>query len=328
MRKILFVLSCCIIGFSLWGCGASQVSAASDETTPTILETVVETEPVVEETFVEDVTVATEETLPPEPLYKEYEYFTSDVSYEFEYIENGEVIPHVFFEPSTAEDFEKIPLIVWLHGSGEKGRPAEVLKWSGLLKAMVAWDFVHLEGLNAYIVAPHLIQGDFWSPYWCSQDSARNIQDLIDYYVENYNVDRNQVVLSGHSLGGQGVAYLTQVMPEAFCAAAPLSVYHPTIKLTDNSIPMWCFQGNPDYGEDNTSHNYAYGDFANFYGRDAITMLNVGHGDLPMAAFSMDKDGNNRTDLFEWFAEHMQASAAKVLKDELGVGVIAEDCTS
>ena len=126
MRKILFVLSCCIIGFSLWGCGASQVSAASDETTPTILETVVETEPVVEETFVEDVTVATEETLPPEPLYKEYEYFTSDVSYEFEYIENGEVIPHVFFEPSTAEDFEKIPLMPKrTHQDFPKGSRAE-----------------------------------------------------------------------------------------------------------------------------------------------------------------------------------------------------------
>ena len=57
-------------------------------------------------------------------------------------------------------------------------------------------------------------------------------------------------------------------------------------------------------------------------------MLNVGHGDLPMAVFSMDNDGNNRTDLFEWFAEHMQTSAAKSIAEQLGAGLLAEDCTS
>ena len=325
MKKILVYVSVIAVCFALWGCGGASVAATEPP--------VIETEPVPTETeaieIVETTELVVEETpAPTESSFKEYEYFSCDVSYDFEYIANGEVIPHVFIEPSTAQDYEKIPLVVWLHGSGEKNRDAVELEWSGLSKAMIAWDFMHLEGMNAYIVAPHLVQGDFWTPYWCSEESAQYITDLIDYYVKYYNVDPNQVVLSGHSLGGQGVAYLTQVLPDTFCAAAPLSVYHPCIKLTNKDVPVWCFQGNPSHGEDSTSHNYAYGDFANFYGQDVITMLNVGHGGLPMAVFSMDTDGNQRTDLFEWFAQCMQENASKALKEELQNNLLAETPTT
>ena len=203
-------------------------------------------------------------------------------------------------------------MILWLHGSGEKNSDITEHQWSGLNKVMTAWDFMHLEGMNAYVVAPHLVQGDFWSPYWCSEDSANNIKDLLDYYIENYNVDPAQIAVSGHSLGGQGTAYLPQVLPEYFCAMAPLSVYYPCIKLTNTEIPVWCFQGSTSHGEDRTSADYAYSDFARVYGSDCITTLPVGHGALPMAVFSMDEDENLRTDLFEWLAEQMSASALKV----------------
>lgn len=317
-NNILLIVS--LIAVFLCGCNSGEVSPV--ENTEAIIESMssssegestepaavimeemavvetapVETEPVIEET---------------EPPFKEYEYFCEDVYYDAEYIDSGEYIPHFLFTPSTANDYEKIPLILWLHGSGEKNSDITEHQWSGLNKVMTAWDFMHLEGMNAYVVAPHLVQGDFWSPYWCSEDSANNIQDLLDYYIENYNVDPAQIAVSGHSLGGQGAVYMPQVLPETFCAMAPISVYNPCIPITNFDIPVWCFEGQKGKGEDSASIEYAFDKFARAYGEDRITTLPVGHGALPMAVFSMDNDGNLRTDLFEWLAEQMSASALK-----------------
>ena len=309
MKKFFVCLLGVVFALSIWGCSAPVKATEMESTGPA--ETIAASPTELLPELTEAVEIVEPEPPVTEPPFKDYEYFSSDVYYEFEYIENDEVMPHVFFKPSTAQDYEKIPLILWLHGSGEKNRPAVDLEWSGLAKVMVAWDFMHLEGMNAYIVAPHLVQGKFWSPYWCSEESANNVQELLNYYIEHYNVDPNQIVVAGHSLGGQGAVYMPQVLPETFCAMVPISVYNPCIPITNFDIPVWCFEGQKGKGEDSASIEYAFDKFARAYGEDRITTLPVGHGALPMAVFSMDNDDNLRTDLFEWMAEQMAASAAK-----------------
>lgn len=37
-----------------------------------------------------------------------------------------------------------------------------------------------------------------------------------------------------------------------------------------------------------------------------MVTLSVGHGKLPAAVFAMDENNNGRTDLLEWFVEHME----------------------
>lgn len=313
MRMFYKLIALICIMCMLCGC-SNDTSAATMETNPTIIET----ESPIETTEVVEITEPVIEE-PTESPFKEYEYFSEDVYYDFEYIANGEVIPHVFFQPSTAQDYEKLPLILWLHGSGQKNSDVASMEWSGLSKAMVAWDFMHLEGMNAYILAPHLVQGDFWSPYWCCESAAEDITDLLNYYIENYNIDPNQIAVSGHSLGGQGAVYMPQVLPDTFCAMAPLSIYNPCIELTNTEIPAWCFQGEVAHGEAKISCDYAYDKFAKAYGKENVTSLPVGHGALPMAVFSMDLDGNLRTDLFEWFAEQMAANVQKKTQEQMEI---------
>lgn len=252
------------------------------------------------------------ETLPEiEPSVapvKKLDYFREDIYYDYEYVDSGELIPHALFTPSTASEYEKIPLILWLHGGNGNNCEEVYFRCSGLLKVLTLWDFMHLDGLNAYMVAPQLMNGDFWSPYWCTEESRVNVKDLLDYYIENYNVDPDKIVVCGHSLGGQGTLYMAQVLPEYFCAMAPLSVYNPCTPITNTDIPTWCFEGKKECGEDSVSVDYAFTDFKHKYGEECITSLPVGHLKLPFTVFSMDNDANGRMDLFEWFAEQMQAN--------------------
>ncbi len=316
MKRILVCLICATMVITFLGCGAPTKAVGAGET---LLEA--STEETVEESIAVTIAVDKAESssvsiTPTEPVetlpqYKEYEYFNEDFFYEVDYIENGEVIPHLLFEPDYAQDYEKLPLVIWLHGSGQKAAPVDNFKLNSLRKGLSVAAFYGYESFNAYFVAPHLVRGDFWTPYWCTEDAAKYITDLIDYYVEHYNVDPNQVALAGHSLGGQGVAYLPQVLPDTFCAAAPLSVYHPCIPLTNKDIPMWCFRGQTAYGEDSVSNDYAFSTFKNFYGEDSITSLPVGHGELPLTVFSLDNDSNMRLDILEWMAEHMSNNATR-----------------
>jgi predicted peptidase len=269
----------------------------------TTITTEAATDSVVESTVCDTETII--ET--PTEAAKNLDYFRADIFYNYEYVDSGEMIPHALFTPSTASEYKKIPLIVWLHGSSDKNVGQINFRSSGLLKVLSDWDSMKLDGINAYVLCPQLVNGDFWSPYWCTENSRNNLEVLIDYYVENYNIDPDKIAICGHSLGAQGTLYLAQTLPEYFCAMAPLSAYNPCIPLTNTEIPTWCFVGQSSYGEDKTSVSYTFGNFKHAYGANCITSLPVSHANLPFTVFSMDEDLNNRTDLFEWFVTQMES---------------------
>lgn len=282
---------------------AAEIAAPSE---------VVEIEPVLDEIVefevVEDVVVIEEIVPETESPYWDYEYFVEGLTYTREYVKTGSHIPHYFYEPVNAENYESLPLVIWLHGLGGVDTSAESYGNHLFNKMMKNWPDSEFTTFNAYFVAPHLTYGAFRSSVWNSQKCATNIQNLVTYYVENYNVDPNRIVIMGHSLGGQGAIYMPQVLPATFCAAAPISVYNPRIALTNSDIPVWCFQGKVGNGEDQNSVNYAYSKFKAFYGEECITAIPASHNGAPKAVFKMDNDGDLKLDLFEWFAEQMENS--------------------
>ena len=276
------------------------------------VETITETESVLDEVvefeFLGDSILVDDVILETESPYWDYEYFVEGLTYTREYVKTGSHIPHYFYEPINAENYESLPLVIWLHGLGGVDTSAESYGNHLFNKMMKNWPDSEFTTFNAYFVAPHLTYGAFRSSVWNAQKCAINIQNLIVYYVENYNVDPNRVVIMGHSLGGQGAIYMPQVLPDTFCAAAPISVYNPRVALTNSDIPVWCFQGKVGNGEDQNSVNYAYSKFKAFYGEECITAIPTSHNGAPKAVFKMDNDGDLKLDLFEWFAEQMENS--------------------
>lgn len=100
------------------------------------------------------------------------------------------------------------PLIVFLHGSGEKGTDVTLLRKQGPLK------YIKEKEIDAYILAPQCRENEFWN--------AESVYRLIQKIVRENNIDANRIYLTGLSLGGWGTLKLGMAHPEMFAALVPI----------------------------------------------------------------------------------------------------------
>lgn len=278
----------------------SCASAITEETTiwtefietylPTIWTTPATTEP----------TIPTETTVPTEPVETEPILFGNNITFSSEYVSNGEVMPYALYTPSTTKECDSIPLIVWLHGAGERGVSASTFFNRGLPKILNEWT---LEGFNMYVLCPHLTGK--WNPgRWDHSESLENLKKLLDKIIVENNIDPNRVIISGCSLGGFGSTYMAWKLPEYFSKLVVVSGYQCQAKLDEIHIPAICFAGTVECGEDRACVNFMKHDFASVFGKENTFSRETSHAKLPSVIFNEDKDGNNRSDLIEWMFEN------------------------
>lgn len=211
-------------------------------------------------------------------------------------------MPYVLYTPSTATQNESIPLIVWLHGGGEVGVGSESFLNSGLLKVLNEWS---LEGFNAYVLCPHLAwRWNFGN--WRNQYAVNHLQQLLDTIIENYNIDINNIIIVGHSLGGDGAMYMACELPNYFSKLVVLSGYWSSPNLEKIVIPVRGYVGTVQYGEDYGSVYHMTHDFATIFGKENVFMVEASHGEVPKATFTEDKNNNNRSDIIEWMFDKLE----------------------
>jgi predicted peptidase len=131
---------------------------------------------------------------------------------------------------------DKWPLIIFLHGKGERGNNLEDLKKQGLPKMIAqgkSFDFI--------IVSPQC-PNDIW---WPEQDDV--LIALLDEIEAKYHVDTDRVYLTGLSMGGFGTWTLAEKYPNRFAAIAPIcggSEQYVAYRL--KKVPVWAFHGAKD----------------------------------------------------------------------------------
>lgn len=228
-----------------------------------------------------------------------YDEYFGEITLECEYIADGVNMPYALYTPSTLDEEKKTPLIVWLHGSGEVGIGEKTFMQKGLPKVMSSWN---LEGFNSYIICPHL-SGKWNVGRWNAKTAKENLQALIDSFVKENNVDTENILIVGHSLGGQGVLYMAHELPGYFSKGVVLSGYTPGINIEEIDIPMVGFVGTTNAGEDGASVSYMKNYFAKAFGEENLFSISTSHGLVPEKAFNIDSDENNRSDIIEWFLE-------------------------
>jgi len=220
--------------------------------------------------------------------------FDENVTLNWSYYNGGEFMKYGLYTPSNANEYEAIPLIVWLHGSGEVGSSESTFYNSGLLRVLNKWT---LEGFGAYVLCPHLTSG-----YWNTDSSVSKLTKLLDYFISEYNIDTNNIVIVGHSLGGIGALYMAYHMSEYFSKAVALSPYNPgTDLLSLITIPTICYVGTEKAGEDSGSVSFVKNYLKKAIGEENCFEVEVGHGGVPSAAFNDDTGErlkrNNRTEI-------------------------------
>jgi predicted peptidase len=128
------------------------------------------------------------------------------------------------------------PLVLFLHGAGERGDDLEVVKKNGPPKLIA-------EGRQfpCIIVSPQCPL-DAWGPA-----QVPTLEALLDDVESRYSIDKHRVYLTGLSMGGFGTWALAFDQPDRFAALAPVCGRgNPTKAALVAHVPTWVFHGAKD----------------------------------------------------------------------------------
>ena len=131
---------------------------------------------------------------------------------------------------------EPLPLLLFLHGAGERGDNLDRVAIHGPPK-MIRQGHT----FNAIVVSPQCPADTWWT------DHTTMLIALLDQIEAEYNIDADRVYITGLSMGGYGTFALAARQPERFAAAVPICGGGiPITARRLNSMPMWVFHGDAD----------------------------------------------------------------------------------
>ncbi len=197
-------------------------------------------------------------------------------------------LPCLAFVPPTIPA-AGAPLILFLHGSGERGTDLNKVKAWGppaIADKDPAFPFI--------VLAPQLPEDEAWD--------ALALRALLDDAFKKYKVDRSRVYLTGLSLGGYGAWDLAIRYPRYFAAVAPIcggGIARAVGSM--RAIPTWVFHGLKDDAvpEDESARMVAALKAAG--GNVKYTVLpEGGHVDAWVHAYG-------EAGLFDWFLQQRKA---------------------
>jgi len=126
------------------------------------------------------------------------------------------------------------PLLVFLHGAGERGEDLDLVKLHGPPKIVE-----NRKDFPFVVLSPQCPKDSWWSPPL--------VKALIDGVIEKYRVDRTRIYLTGLSMGGFGTWSLASDYPDLFAALLPIcGGGDPTKAERLKEIPAWIFHGARD----------------------------------------------------------------------------------
>lgn len=143
-------------------------------------------------------------------------------------------ISYILDYPENAKG--KVPLMVFLHGSGERGNDLE------LVKAHSPFTYKNLFPEPVAILAPQCPKEVWWD--------TEAVYYLIKEIQQKYQIDDSRIMLTGLSMGGWGTLKLAMEHPELFSAVVPVCA--PIDRLMKvrvsqyKDLPMKIFHGGND----------------------------------------------------------------------------------
>jgi poly(3-hydroxybutyrate) depolymerase len=148
---------------------------------------------------------------------------------------------YAVYVPEGYDGSKAFPVILFLHGAGERGddgiTPAQV----GLGPAI----FNRQGGIPAIVVFPQARRT--WSAGSADSNAALK---ALDHVLNTYKTDRNRVILTGLSMGGHGSWDLATAQPDRFAAVVPIcGPGEPEAADRLKGLPVWTFCGDSDRDE-------------------------------------------------------------------------------
>lgn len=134
---------------------------------------------------------------------------------------------------------EKWPLIIFLHGAGERGDDLKLVEKHGPPKLIASGEMA----FPFVIVSPQCPEGEWWS----SGKQIDTLAALIDHIAASYRIDEDRIYVTGLSMGGFGTWRLACEHPNRFAAIAPICGRgDPFADRLIPHLPVWIFHGAKD----------------------------------------------------------------------------------
>ncbi|KAF0128754.1 MAG: phospholipase/carboxylesterase [Bacteroidetes bacterium] len=192
-------------------------------------------------------------------------HFNTSFSQDFKhdlFIYKSDTMPYRIMYPIDFKLDKTYPLIIVLHGAGERGKDNE--------KQMVYGKSFFTDSLNmvtypAVVVYPQCAENDYWAkidvnflengkrefifrPDLEPTKAMTIFMSLLDSLRKESFISQDKIYLGGLSMGGMGTFELLYRKPDVFAAAFPIcgGGEPETCRVFAKKTPVWAFHGEVD----------------------------------------------------------------------------------
>jgi predicted peptidase len=150
------------------------------------------------------------------------------------------------YVPASLKQGAKVPVIVFLHGIGQRGEGGFVPAGGGAGMMVKSY----MERMPAVVVLPQCRNG----LYWHDPEMTKMVLATLDKTVAEFNGDAERSYLIGVSMGGYGAWHMASQYPGRFAAVVPICGGSPLrsgdrfsqIARRVGKTPVWVFHGAVD----------------------------------------------------------------------------------
>ncbi len=140
----------------------------------------------------------------------------------------------LFLPEGYLDGKEKWPMILFLHGAGERGNDLQKVKRHGIPKIAE-----EQERFPFIAVSPQCPADQYWL--------TNMLLSLLDEVADNQRVDTDSIYLTGISMGGYATWETAIGYPDRFAAIAPVcGGDNPDEVCRIKHVPAWVFHGAKD----------------------------------------------------------------------------------
>ncbi len=148
---------------------------------------------------------------------------------------SGQTLPYRILFPENYDRTKKYPLLLFLHGAGERGNDNEKQLTHGS-KLFLTEE--NRKNFQAIVILPQCPTESYWSsviidrtksPYAfdfdytrAETDPLKNAIALVEKIVGEEGVDKKRIYITGLSMGGMGTFEAVYRYPKLFAAATPI----------------------------------------------------------------------------------------------------------
>lgn len=168
---------------------------------------------------------------------------------------NSTTLPYRMLSPDGIDADAKYPLVVFLHGSGERGSDNEKQLAHG---ASTFSNPANIDKYPSFVVFPQCKERTWTDkfsaqsfmpgapePQISKQETA--IVDMINELIANYPIDKDRIYIIGISMGGIATYDLACRYPDLFAAAVPIcGAVNPDRLINARNVNFMIFHGEED----------------------------------------------------------------------------------